>query len=244
MTVTEKVLKCNFPTAPLLAGQWYERSHLVPWGDNPSSRLDDDAGFKRLVEDMSTWGQANPLLLAETEIGLVILDGNRRFKAAGLLGWQHVWGLPIVKASYAEVPFYACRLNISRPWSSREVLDLASRMPDVFRYAPRDWQTKALLAYRALGPQEYEQFARTHGYGIRAIDLACRVCRYCGWVRGKQQVDEKKLGLVLRWFMLRGPGIIRGLEFALSSRAQGEDAISPDRLRHIIEAGEPLRLQW
>lgn len=239
-----KALRCYVPTEEVPVGHWYECAQLMPWASNPSSRMRNDAGFKRLVNDLAKWGQANPVLLAETECGLVVLDGNRRYKAADLLGWQHLWGLCVVKCQYEDVPFYACRLNIVRPWSSREVLELASEAPDVFDFAPADWQTKAVLAYRALRePGEYERLVKTHGFGIRAIDIACRICRYCGWTKGNQ-VDIERLAQVLRWFMARGSGVIRGVEFALNRKLLGNGIISPDQLRQVIENNRPLQLQW
>jgi ParB/RepB/Spo0J family partition protein len=62
---------------------------ITPDPDQPRRRFDESA-LDQLARSMDSIGQAQPILVREADDGFVIVAGERRWRAAGRLEWEHI----------------------------------------------------------------------------------------------------------------------------------------------------------
>ena len=211
-----------YPIEALPHGDWWEIEALHAWDMNPPKRSQRDPDYLGLLRALKHDGQATPAVLNLE--ARVIIDGNRRLRAAQELGWSHLWIVPMKPG--ADIARTVRTINSTqRRWDTGDHAYLYNALPDYKSYVSPQQARLITIAQEALGERAQEWFATR---STRSVALARRTARAIG-------LD---VGVVLRYLMDQEPGVVRALETALSL------GINPARLAEIISNGEPLKPRW
>src|SRR3990170_4488256 len=94
----------------------FKLDELPPNADLPRRPPD-----KAFIKDMELYGQENPILVAETERGFIVVDGNKRVKAARSLGWNRILAF-VRQMPYRQAVIMRARMNNLR--TSNDMSDI------------------------------------------------------------------------------------------------------------------------
>jgi len=87
----------------------------------PNEELPRRPPDKTFITDLEHYGQEAPILVASTEKGYIVVDGNKRVKAARSLGWTGILAL-VRLMSYRQAVIMRARMNNLR--TSNDMSDI------------------------------------------------------------------------------------------------------------------------
>ena len=122
----------------------------------PNANLPRRFPDKAFIKDMELYGQENPILVAETERGFVVVDGNKRVKAARSLGWNRILSF-VRQIPYHQAVIMRARMNNLR--TSNDMSDIIA-IQEIMTEYPTTANVRTISHYTGINQGRVKQLMR------------------------------------------------------------------------------------
>jgi len=113
---------------------------IIPNEWNPNRQSDHD--FELLLKSMSEDGFTQPVVTIRTEKGIKIVDGEHRWRAASVLGFEEI---PVVITPMTEEQAKIATLRHNRARGSEDIELTAELLRDLEKVGALDWAQDSLM---------------------------------------------------------------------------------------------------